>query len=690
MGKLKEKAAIYNPYLHYDLTAESGLKAMSLLREAHASWVSPDGSPDFIITANGKELDGSGMRLISIEELHEQDQKKHLVITLKTDSESLLIESHMVLYEGTAVMEKWLKLTNTGAQIVEVSKMHPLALHIPKSSYQIMYYNSSWGKEFDQIRKPLENDFILQTQSGRSSNEQHPWFTLFRDDGELITAAAMWSGNWKFCFEKKEDGGYLVSGGLSDWEFYSDLKPGETLESVHVVIAFGGKSDLNQTSVQLTKVGRKQWYPRNAFSQSLPIEWNPWWPYEDNAINERVFRENVDVAAKLGIEVCTLDAGWFGPAESSAHWYDYRGDWSRVNTERFPSGIRALADYVHNKGMKFGLWCEIEALGKKAAMNEQHPDFAASLNEESLGYICLGNPMAQEWAYQTLDELITEYNCDWIKLDFNLDPKSGCNRDDHGHGKGNGLFEHYKGYYDVLDRVREKHPEIILENCASGGLRIDLGILRHTHCTFLSDADWPEHDLQIFWGASTMLAPDICLHWGWSEWIEQDQGGHPHQNFNPRDPELLQHQLDYYALNGMLGGFGLSQKLPELPDWVMNRYIYLIDIYKKHVRPFVSAADLYRLTDQPRREGLGERWAAFQYVLPEKEDHLLFIFRLHGGEQERTIFLQMLNSEMTYTLTWLLENNRSEKRTGAELMNQGLFFGHLREEEAALIRINRS
>ena len=80
----------------------------------------------------------------------------------------------------------------------------------------------------------------------------------------------------------------------------------------------------------------------------------------------------------------------------------------------------------------------------------------------------------QEWAYATLDRLITDYALDWVKLDFNLDPGAGCNRADHGHQAGDGLYEHYQGYYRVLDRVRTAprgHPRKLQLR----GLRIDLG-----------------------------------------------------------------------------------------------------------------------------------------------------------------------------------------------------------------------
>src|SRR5262249_18577766 len=155
--------------------------------------------------------------------------------------------------------------------------------------------------------------------------------------------------------------------------------------------------------------------------------------------------------------------------EVGSQWTDHRGDWDLVNQQRFPSGLRALSDHVHQLGMRFGLWCEIEALGPKARLAKQRPDLPALRDGKPLGYVCLGNPAAAEWAVETLDRLIREHDADWIKLDFNLDPGLGCDRTDHGHGPGDGLFEHYQGYYGVLTRIRAMHPDVVLENCSSGG-----------------------------------------------------------------------------------------------------------------------------------------------------------------------------------------------------------------------------
>lgn len=640
----------------------------------------------FVLCIDGTRLDGNMEGLLNegIEECV-QSGIRYTKATFRYPSKDLIIESHLIQYEQTMLVEKWITITNSGSENVTIKRIDSFHLRLPQGTWDLMYYQSDWGAEFEPVVKALVDDHvILETRQGRSSKDMHPWMTLFHQSGDLLTLSPMWSGNWIIRCEKEESGTYTVSGGLSDWQFSKTLSPGESMEGVHAAMALGSNGDLNSTSIPFARIGRQHWYPRNELSCSLPTEWNHWWSYEDKTINEQIFRENAKEAARMGMGICTLDAGWFGHADSGTEWYEYRGDWEKVNAARFPGGIRELSDYVHGLGMKFGLWCEIEAVGKSSDILLQHPDFEARREVESLGYFCFGNPDVREWAYHTLDRLITEYRCDWIKLDFNLDPQAGCSRTDHGHGAGDGLYEHYIGYYSVLDRIRAKHPDVILENCASGGLRIDLGMMRHTHLTFLSDPDWPEHSLQVFWGASTMLATDACLHWSYSEWL----GSHPSQLFHPGDSEVTQHQFDYYTRIAMLHGFGLSQKLPELPEWMKQRLIFHIKQYDDSIRPFIRKADFYRLSGQPLRGGRGDRWAVFQYAMPCHKDHLLFVFRLDGSEEMRSVRMLGLQPEAHYQLIWLSEE-KSEERTGKQLLEDGLSFNELKKEDSSLIRIRQ-
>ncbi len=596
--------------------------------------------------------------------------------------EGFTVEHHLQVYRDTALIEVWQIIHATGDQTLHITRLDSFSLDIASADYEVMYFTSDWGQEFEPVRTPLKGHLLLETRKGRASKGQHPWFALFHSSGEVMSGSVAWSGNWTCRFEPLVEGGYRLSGGLHDWAFSKDLHAGTSTESAHCVLVMG--RNLNEVSQQYGRIGRRVWYPHNSLSTLLPVEWNHWWSYEDVDINETVFLENVKVAARMGVEICTLDAGWFGPSEAGSEWHSYRGDWDLVNRERFPSGIRVISDAVHAAGMKFGFWCEIEGLGKLAALATDHPDFPALRDGAPLGYVCFGNAAAQEWAYQTLCRLIEDYGCDWIKLDFNVDPEAGCNRVDHGHGAGDGLYEHLQGYYRLLERLQARFPEVVLENCSSGGLRIDLGVLKHTHMTFLSDPDWPVHDLQLFWGATTMLAPDACLHWSFSEWRMPNPP--PQQTFNPRDPKLTAAQLDYYTRMAMLGVFGLCQKLPEAPEWVIQRWAEHIAIYKTHVRRFVREADLYRLTDQPLRSGEGERWCAFQYSLTDQSEHLLAVFRLPGAEPERHIKLLNLEPERIYQVSGF-EGEVYPAMSGRDLMDTGIRFTTLGEEGSALLRL---
>ncbi len=674
--------SLLTPGMNLDLTAEGNCLRVAAFGAPGRSWLG-DASPGlFGVEIDGRRYDAATLPLLGVGTADTETGITHIVA--RFGDGRVQVDHHLRGYEGAALVETWQTVRSTGDETLHVTRVDSLAWSLPPDEYTLLVYDSDWGREFDLRCVPLHEAVTLETRSGRASKGQHPWFALIGADGAVFSGAVAWSGNWTIRFEP-HDGGVLLSGGLHDWAFGCDLPPGEMLETPRFIVALG--DDLNAASQQFARVGRRHWTPRNALSEKLPVEWNPWWSYEDVDIDEAVFRANVEVAAAMGVEIAVLDAGWFGPSAAGSVWHEVRGDWDEVNHVRFPGRLAALADFTHAQGLKFGLWCEIEGLGKRARLAEDHPDFPALRDGESLGYVCLGNPVAEDWAYETLCRLITETGCDWVKLDFNVDPGAGCNRTDHGHGAGNGLLAHYRAYYRVLDRLRACFPEVVLENCSSGGLRIDLEMLRHTHLTFLSDPDWPVHDLQLFWGASTMLAPDTCLHWSFSEWRAPDRP--PQQTFDPRDPALTPHQLDTYTRIAMLGAMGLSQKLPDLPEWVRERLAEHIRIYQQHVRRFVREADVFRLTDQPRRDGGGDRWCAFQYRLPDGSESLLFVFRMPGAEPDRAIRLVGLRPDRVYTVEMVevVDSERVAEMSGRELMDTGLRFEDLSEEGSALVKV---
>lgn len=672
--------------LVYERGPSGGLERLGLRGQRPLSHGKRNGG-DFIAQCGGIRVGGvsRALRLAETRRTAAAPGATLYTARLICDRLGFEIESHTLLYEAEPVFERWITVRNIGEAELLVDRLDPLQLELSEGEWRTLSYRSDWGAEFEPESAPLGEAFTAETRWGRSSKGMHPWLTLVRDDGAMVNVNPMWSGNWIMRCERREDGGVALCAGLNDWAFAKTLAPGQETISPRIAVALGSGCDLHTVSIPLARIGRRYWYPHNAMSEQLPAEWNHWFSYEDQLIDADTFKANAAAAAELGFEACTLDAGWFGDAEGSLHWHEIRGDWDRVNVARFPDGIRDISERIRALGMKFGLWCEIEGLGRKASLALRQPSFPALREGEPLGYVCLGNPQAREWAFEELDRLIRDYRCDWIKLDFNVDPKAGCDRTDHGHEAGDGLYEHIRGLYDVLERLREAHPDVLLENCSSGGLRLDLGMALRTHVSFLSDPDWPEHSLQVFWGTSTFLAPDRTLHWSYSEWV----GEHPRQRFDPHDPALTTARFDYYTRIGMLGAFGVSQKLPSLPEPLKARLARHVEQYRSIVRPFVREGDLYRLTEQPLRDGRGSRWAAFQYASAADEAHLLFIFRMDGGgESGRRLALRALDDAAAYELEDL-DGGPVRRLTGAELTRDGLLLENFAEEQSGLYLLRK-
>ena len=531
-----------------------------------------------------------------------------------------------------------------------------ISLSIPVTDELMLhYFENRWGHEFVPKQARVSDSFNIKSELGRSSAQFQTLFYIECVD-EIKLFQLGWSGNWR-AWTESIDGETRLNIGL-EADFFTTLQRNEIFTSFPVYTATG--TDLNEAGNQLSEYGDKYVFPKNPYENQPLVSWNHWWAYEDKQINEEIFLANLERASQLGIDLMVLDAGWFGLRGDD--WFEERGDWEHVNKVKFPSGIRYLSDQVHAKGMKFGLWCEVEALGKLAGLRSKEPNFAATYDEEDLSYVCFGNREAVEWAFKTLDQLIQDYNCDWIKLDFNLDPKQGCNCTMHGHGKSDGLYAHYRGLYEVLQRLRTKFPQILIENCASGGLRTDWGMLKETHLQFLSDPDYAPHQLQVFWAASLSLPPLRCLHFAWSDTLEYEP--FPPKKWNECNEAAIR---AYLRVAGM-HRFGLSHRLPEWDTRTMNIVAEGIKEYKEKIFSRLSEAQVYRLFPQHNREKAGRD--AFQFV---KSDQEIMIFLFDFDKQDFSNFemtkpLSRIDEKGRYECEWLSAGEK-EILTGEELLS---------------------
>ncbi|MCA0295631.1 MAG: alpha-galactosidase [Actinobacteria bacterium] len=575
------------------------------------------------------------------------------------------MELHAPDLDGVALFAEHLDLPNPYAAVTRcdlvasvtdgettLSDVPTVVVELAPGDWIVHWFTSAWGDEFTPQLQPATEAVRLASTTGRSSNGLHPWVCLEAGSGESVVVSPAWSGNWRIDVEPTGDGGVRVSAGISPDRFARVVRPGRPFRAPTVYVSTAS-TRADATAGLAAAVSR--WVaPR---TPDVPLTWNHWWPYEDQEINADTFLGDVAVAKELGYDLAVLDAGWFGGADAASDWWKIRGDWDDENTVRFPDGVAGLADATRAAGVGFGIWCEIEALGFDARVAAAKPEIVARRDDPGftgireddpgwLGYVCLGSPAGRAHAFDVLDRLVTRTGARWLKVDFNLDPGPGCSRTDHGHEAGDGLYEHYLGLYAILDNLRAAHPQLVVEDCSSGGLRLDLGLLAHVHCGFLSDPDWTEFQLQLLWGISQMLPAASIFHFSESQW----RTTHPRQHLDPKTISAADYDASLRAV--MLHRFALSQKLVELPDALRDRVRAHAEDYRAHVVPALRDHGVIRpLTAQPRRDGGGERWPAFQ--LTADGSHVVMAVALDGAADECRVRPLGLSPETIYSVRLL-------------------------------------
>jgi len=626
----------------------------------------------YIICLNEKEYNGTAV-------LKEHQTKGKICCSIY---EALLLdEVSAIIHEEKddflQTSKCWLEIQNESKKPVRVSKLS-IGLRAVSCKGTLSYFSSSWGREFVPHDIPIPEQFGIGTLAGRSSEEYSPWIGIESDAG-CFSMSLAWSGNWN-CDLYNTNNLFTLVMGIHNQGFFTDLGAGKSFAGAPVYLS------LSENSLDEASRRTRRYFIENSSVvkseklDTLPVVYNTWWSYEDRFINEDVCIENARYAASLGMTNFVLDAGWFGLSEAAINWYGKRGDWDVENTIDFPSGLAHLGEAVTESDIPFGIWCEIEGIGEIAKLHQTMPQIVACRDGVSLGYLCMANTETRKWAMKVIDKLVTRYHALWIKFDFNVHPGLGCNNTAHGHGEGDGLYWHYMGYYKFLHEVHDKYPQLVIENCGSGGMRTDLGILSCAHYTYMSDHDYIDNHFQCLWGAVSFIHPALCYQFTQSECISDHNG-----IFNPITEDIAPAKLDFYIRATLLSTCGFAYRFKNWKPVWLERLKHYIGFYKSFSKKYILEGEMYRLTGQALRGGKGDRWQAYQYMAEDGSSYV-FVFRLKGGEPLRTIHLQGLEEKRMYDI--LFEDCEYRiTRSGKSFMEEGICFSSLPEEGSEIMRV---
>lgn len=487
----------------------------------------------YIVTAPGWH-----MRYESMED-NRNEKGRLLTILLRDELTDVIVRSYLQFYDGLQIVRFWNEVENQGSesQVLDyISSFNyegidkegtlpadkKLSIRIPHNGWQKevnwkTYDLCDFGMERIQPACDQRSSNLLTvSNTGNWSAKEHlPMGYL--ENTEAHTGM-LWqienNGSWHWEIGDQNGHLYLAASGPNETysHWFKKLEPGDTFTSVPVAVSITsqGFDDAVDIMTQYRRIIRRP----NADNESLKIIFND---YMNCLWGHPTAEEEfplIDAAAKAGCEYFCIDAGWYADGD----WWDEVGDW-KESRKRFPNGVREITDYIRSKGMIPGVWLELEVMGINCHMAQEVPDdwffmrHGKRVYDRSRYQLDYRNPEVRAYADSVIDRLIREYGVGYIKMDYNIEP--GIGTDQHADSAGDGMLGHERAYLEWLENVFKRYPDLVIENCSSGGLRMDYAMLSRYSIQSTSDQDDYRYYCTIAANSPSALTPEQSAIWSY-------------------------------------------------------------------------------------------------------------------------------------------------------------------------------
>lgn len=502
---------------------------------------------------------------------------------------------------------------------------------------------------------------------GRSSHGRAPYFNLYRQGKGFIFAVG-WTGQWNARIARNADDIHIQTK-LEDTHFR--LFPGEKIRTSSLVLMHY-ECDVDESFNKWRRFVKKEFsiVGKPGRAKELPLCSGEWGGTTTDDILKWF-----DIVKKKNIpyECMWMDAGWYGTSkqrckdEFEGDWGEYLGDW-RINETYHPDKLKEISKAKNEKGFKFVLWFEPECANENAPMVANHPEYF--LTEKVIPHwnkrrlLNLGNPEAWQYAFDTISEKLSELDVDWYRQDFNVQPLGYWRANDVGDRQGITEIKHIMGLYRLLDSLLERFPHLMIDNCASGGKRLDIEMFKRSVPLWRSDfqcaANYDIEATQLHNMTYSTWFPysgtGCGRLWGDDYRIRSSYGTSMTSNFGYTITEI-------------------DDVCEEKYDWMRTRF----EEYRK-LRPYYSE-DFYPLSEKVSDR---KAWCAYQYNRPENEDGIIQVFKRPNSPYTSASYkLKGLNPDNIYIIEDIDTNEKFEL-SGKHIMETG-FDVTIKEERVAKI-----
>lgn len=516
----------------------------------------------YIVTAPGYRMKYNGLK----DERNELGRK--IEITTYDEASEVYVTTHMQFYNQISIVRFWNEVTNKGKnpQTLEyissfnytgiekeglLPRDEKMRIHVPHHSWQReMNWQTYTLPEvgLEQVQPTIEqrsSNALQVTNVGNWSSKKYlPMGYL---ENTEVGSSLFWqiehNGSWHWEIGDQNGHFYLNICGPDELNahWFKELGMGDTFTSVPVAVGVTNKG-FDEAMGELTRYRRVIRRP-NKDNEELKIIFND---YMNSLWGDPTTEKEVpliDAAAKAGCEYYCIDAGWY----ADGNWWDNVGEWQE-SKQRFPNGLKEVTDYIRKKGMIPGAWLELEVMGINCPKLKELDDtwffirHGKRVYDRSRYQLDFRNEKVRNYATEVIDRLINEYGIGYIKMDYNIEPGIGTEYE--ADSVGDGLLEHQRAYLAWLDCIFEKYPELIIENCSSGGLRMDYAMLARYSIQSTSDQENYLQYATIAANAPTGVTPEQAAIWSYP----LEEGDEEEVVFNMVNSLLLRiHQSGHLA-----------------------------------------------------------------------------------------------------------------------------------------------
>jgi alpha-galactosidase len=480
------------------------------------------------------------------------------------DAYQLDLDLELQVLAGSGLVRQRARLGNGSRHPFRVDRVE-LALPVPETAVELLDLTGRWSLERVPQRRAFDVGEWVRASRGGKPGLEHTMLLVagtpgfgFRS-GTVWATHLAWSGNQVLAAERTPANTRRLSASESLLAAEVVLESGETYTTPWQYGSWG--EGLDALAARFHRHLRDR--PRRP-ATPRPVVLNTWeavYFRHDPATLTRLAEE----AASIGIERFVVDDGWFtGRRDDTSSL----GDWA-VDRDVWPDGLEPLARRVHELGMEFGLWFEPEMVNQDSDLARAHPEWlfdaghGPGLPSRHQHVLDLGHPEAYDHVLERMSQLIAELGIDAVKWDHNRYLLDAGHTPD---GRP-GVRAHTQAVYRMMAELRRRHPDLEIESCASGGGRIDLGVLEYSARVWPSDCNDPHERLEIQRWTGLLVPPEM-------------QGTHIGAEVS--HTTRRSHPLDYRAEKALWGNLGVEVNLLEASDAERAAIAGWIAFHKEH------------------------------------------------------------------------------------------------------------